>query len=159
MNPTLARLLLRLYPRPWRDRYGAEFEALLQTGRGGLRTSVDVARAALAEHVHLFQGANMTTYPQSFAIISRRPSASLPVAMSLLALTAVLIHVGIYGIVHEADEGATAHIWQILMAAQLPLLAYSLLRSLPRPRKQPLTILGVQAGLVLANLAAVFFLT
>jgi hypothetical protein len=35
MNPALARLLTRLYPRPWRERYGAEFEAFLQTGPGG----------------------------------------------------------------------------------------------------------------------------
>ncbi len=35
MNPALARLLTRLYPRRWRDRYGAEFESFLQTGQGG----------------------------------------------------------------------------------------------------------------------------
>ena len=51
MNPTLARLLTRLYPPAWRDRYGAEFEAFLQTGQGGLRTSVNVAWSALCEHV------------------------------------------------------------------------------------------------------------
>ena len=34
MNPRLAHLLIRLYPRRWRERYGPEFEALLQTGRG-----------------------------------------------------------------------------------------------------------------------------
>ena len=39
MNPKLARLLVRLYPRAWRERYGAEFAALLETGRGGVRTS------------------------------------------------------------------------------------------------------------------------
>src|SRR5258708_20068995 len=31
MNPTLAHLLVGLYPRPWRERYGAEFEGLLHT--------------------------------------------------------------------------------------------------------------------------------
>jgi hypothetical protein len=29
MNRLLARALTRLYPRAWRDRYGAEFEAHL----------------------------------------------------------------------------------------------------------------------------------
>ena len=38
MNPRLAHLLVCLYPPPWRERYAAEFEALLQTGRGDLRT-------------------------------------------------------------------------------------------------------------------------
>jgi len=51
MNDRLAHLLVRLYPRPWRERYGAEFEALLQTGRGGLRTSANVAWSALHERV------------------------------------------------------------------------------------------------------------
>jgi hypothetical protein len=36
MNPSLAWLLTRLYPRPWRERYGAEFEELLETGHGGV---------------------------------------------------------------------------------------------------------------------------
>jgi hypothetical protein len=54
----------------------------------------------------------------------KQPSAFLPLAMSLAALFLVVGHAAIFGIVHEADEGAAAHIWQILMAAQLPILAY-----------------------------------
>ncbi len=50
MNPRLAHLLVRLYPHPWRERYGAEFEALLQTGRGDLRTLANVVWSALHEH-------------------------------------------------------------------------------------------------------------
>ena len=50
MNSRLAHLLVCLYPRPWRERYGAEFEALLQTGRGDLRTSANVVWSALHEH-------------------------------------------------------------------------------------------------------------
>ncbi len=55
MNPRTARLLTSLYPRAWRERYGAEFEALLQTGRGGLRTSVNVVWSALGEHMSQFE--------------------------------------------------------------------------------------------------------
>ena len=51
MNPRLAHLLVCLYPRPWRERYGAEFEALLQTSHGGLRASANVAWSALCERV------------------------------------------------------------------------------------------------------------
>src|ERR1700675_2554766 len=51
MNDRLAHLLVCLYPRPWRERYGAEFEALLQTGRGGLGTAADGVLAAVLEHV------------------------------------------------------------------------------------------------------------
>jgi hypothetical protein len=43
--------LLRWYPADWRERYGDEFAALLrdtiEDGRGGLRLSLDVARAGL----------------------------------------------------------------------------------------------------------------
>lgn len=39
MNRVVAHLLTRLYPRDWRERYGEEFEAFLQNGRGDLRTS------------------------------------------------------------------------------------------------------------------------
>lgn len=51
MNPKLAHLLVCLYPRPWRERYGAEFQALLQTGGGGLRTSANVVWSALCERI------------------------------------------------------------------------------------------------------------
>ena len=51
MNDRLAHLLVCLYPRPWRERYGAEFEALLQTSRGGLRMSANVVWSAFHEHV------------------------------------------------------------------------------------------------------------
>jgi hypothetical protein len=51
MNPKLAHLLVRLYPRSWRERYGAEFEALLQSGRGDLRASANVAWSALGERI------------------------------------------------------------------------------------------------------------
>ena len=43
MNPKLARPLTRTYPRSWRERYRAEFEELLETGRGDFRTVVNVA--------------------------------------------------------------------------------------------------------------------
>jgi hypothetical protein len=49
MNPRLAHLLVRLYPRSWRQRYGAEFEELLRTSPRGLRASAEVLRSALRE--------------------------------------------------------------------------------------------------------------
>ena len=33
-------------------------------------------------------------------------------------------HAAVCGVVHEADEGAAAHIWQILMAGQIPFVIY-----------------------------------
>ena len=79
--------------------------------------------------------------------------------MSLAALALVLGHAAVYGIVHEADEGAAAHTWQILMAAQLPIVAYFLLKWLPRRPGESLQVLALLAGTWLANFAAVFWLT
>lgn len=42
-------LLIRLYPKAWRDRYGAEFRALLEDGGLGVHAVADVvAHAGLA---------------------------------------------------------------------------------------------------------------
>jgi len=89
----------------------------------------------------------------------KQPSAFLPVAMSLVALAVVLDHAARYGIVHEADEGAAAHIFQLLMAAQVVVVAFFAIKWLPRAPRQTLQILAMQAGAAVAAFAAVFFLT
>ena len=96
--------------------------------------------------------------PLSFGAIVRQPSAFLPVAMSLTALALVLGHIALYGAAREADEGATAHMWQILMGGQLPVLAYFAIRWLPRAPRQTLGVIALQAGAALASMAPVFFL-
>jgi len=88
----------------------------------------------------------------------RKPSAFLPVAMSLVALALVLGHVALFGVVHEADEGTAAHLWQILMAAQLPIMAFFALKYVPQKPKQALLILALQMVAALTACAPVFFL-
>ena len=88
-----------------------------------------------------------------------KPSASLPLVMSLVALALVLSHAAIFGVIHEADEGTAAHIFQILMAAQLPIVVYFLLKWLPKRPKESLVVLVLQAGAWLAAIAAVYWLT
>ena len=100
----------------------------------------------------------MDQHPDSFGTIVREPSAFLPLAMSLGALSLVLGHIAEFGIVHEADEGTAAHIWQLLMAGQIPILAFFAIKWLPRAPKQALYTLALQAGAVLASVAPVFFL-
>jgi len=86
-------------------------------------------------------------------------SAYLPLAMSLAALALVLGHAAVFGVVHEADEGTAAHVWQILMAAQLPIVAYFLVKWLPKRPGESLQVLALLAGTWLANFAAVYWLT
>ena len=157
MNSSLARALTRLYPRAWRERYGTEFEALLAAGPGDFRTSANVIWAALGERINPTMGGNMDQPARSFSSILRQPSAFLPLAMSLTALTLVLVHIAVFGAAREADEGTTAHLWQILMAAQLPVLVFFAIKWLPRAPRQTLYVLGLQAGAVLASMAPVFY--
>jgi len=88
----------------------------------------------------------------------KKPSAFLPLAMSLAALAVVFLHVIRFGAAREADEGTSAHIWQILMAAQVPVVAFFAIKWLPRTPKQALLVLALQVGAAIAALAPVFFL-
>lgn len=158
MNRVVAHLLTQLYPRNWKDRYGAEFEAFLQAGQGGLGTSANVIWSALWEHIFPTRGGNMDQPIRSFGTIMRQPSAFLPLAMSLTALTIVIVHVAIYGVTHEADEGTPAHLWQLLMAGQMPVLGFFAMKWLPRAPRQTLYVLALQTGAALASIAPVLYL-
>ena len=100
----------------------------------------------------------MERHHNSFYTIVILPSALLPLAMSLTALTLVLGQVAMFGVVHDADEGATAHIWQLLMAGQTPVLAFFAIKWLPRAPGQTLYVLALQVAAALAAMAPVFFL-
>jgi hypothetical protein len=88
----------------------------------------------------------------------KHPSAFLPVAMSFAAFATVLGHVAMFGIVHEADEGTAAHIFQLLMIAHVPIVACFAIKWLRETPRQALHILALQVGAALAALAPVFFL-
>jgi hypothetical protein len=91
-------------------------------------------------------------------MLVKHPSAFLPVAMSFAALATVLAHVVIFGAVREADEGTAAHIFQLLMIAEVPIVAFFAIKWLPRFPRQVLQVLALQVGAALAALAPVFFL-
>ena len=88
----------------------------------------------------------------------KQPSAFLPVTMSFAALATVLVHVAMFGVAREADEGTAAHIWQLLMIAQVPIVAFFVIKWIPRSPGQALPILALQAAAALAALAPVFLL-
>ena len=91
--------------------------------------------------------------------LMKKPSGFIPMAMSLAALGIVLGHAAIYGIVHEADEGAAAHIFQILMVAQVPVVAYFAIKWLPRATGQAMRVLALQVFAAIAAFASVYWLT
>jgi hypothetical protein len=161
MTPRLARWLVRLYPRDWRERYGEEFAALLQDGSGEIRALLNVLWSALRERVvpAVALGVVMNQYPNSILSLSKKPSAFVPMAMSLTALAVLLGAIAASsGAVRDSDEGAIAHVWQLLMAGQVPMLAYFVIRWLPRIPRQTLFVLALQIGLALAAMAPVYLL-
>jgi hypothetical protein len=156
-----ARALLRLYPAAWQRRYGEELEDLLGMRKLTFSLALDLARGALNAHLHpeLLQPA---LHPaggshMDFSTL-KRPSALIPLAMSFAALSLVLGHIAIFGVAREADEGAAAHLWQLLMAGQIPVIAFFAIRWLPRTPRQALLIIVFQAVAGLAAAAPVFLL-
>jgi hypothetical protein len=141
MTPALARLLTRLYPRNWRARYGAEFEAFLIDGgysfgsgiRGEIRAAANVLYAALGERIdsatnnsltnNSVEGDRMDGNPNSFGAILSKPSALVPMAMSLAG----------------------------------PAQACFAVKWLPRAPKQTLCVIALQAAAVLASMAPVLY--
>ena len=87
--------------------------------------------------------------------LGKKASALIPVVMSLVALILVAIQVAIYGTRPEPDEGALAHLYQLLVAGQLPVIAYFAFRWLRRAPLQGLRVVVAQAFALAAALVPV----
>jgi hypothetical protein len=89
----------------------------------------------------------------------KHPSAWLPILFSLTALALVLGAIALNGAQNPDptapphDEGALAHIWQLLMLAQAMGIVIFAARWLPRTPGPAAAVIGLQ---VLAALAAAF---
>jgi hypothetical protein len=81
------KLLLWLYPRDWRRRYGAEMEALLSQGRGGPREALDLLRGALDAHLQ-------PQWPRRRHRLRLPLAAALGVVVAALASHAVAVLLG-----------------------------------------------------------------
>ena len=85
----------------------------------------------------------------------KQPSAWIPLVMSLMALALLLGYVAIFGIVHNQDEGTPAHIFQLIMVAQLPVVAFFAIKWLPKRPKQSLLLLALQVAAWIVPIVAV----
>ena len=74
----------------------------------------------------------------------RVPSAWLPLAMSAAAMATIAVQLLTVGATREADEGAIAHLWQLLMIGQVPLIAWFVARWLPRGPRLAIPVLAAQ---------------
>jgi cytochrome bd-type quinol oxidase subunit 2 len=88
----------------------------------------------------------------------KRPSAFFPVAMSLAAFMVVAIHVAMFGDARERDESAAAHIWQLLMVAQIPIVLFFASKWLRRTPREARVVLALQIAAAFVALAPVYFL-
>ncbi len=89
----------------------------------------------------------------------RRPSAFLPLGLSLAALALVVWFVTTVGVVQgEHDEGVPARVFQILMVAHLPIVGYFALTWLPRAPRPASVVLALQLAAGLAAIGLVILL-
>ena len=77
--------------------------------------------------------------------------------MSLLALSLVLFHLLMDGTAREPDEGTVAHLWQLLMGLQVPIIAFFAIRWLPASPRSAIAVLGLQLVAGVAAAAPVFY--
>lgn len=94
----------------------------------------------------------------SLSALMKQPAAYLPVAMSVAALALVVGHVALYGVAREADEGTAAHLWQLLMAAQVPIIAFFAIKWVPQAPMEARKVLALHGVAAVAALAPVFLL-
>jgi len=90
--------------------------------------------------------------PETF----KRPSAFFPIAMSLVAFMVVALHVAMFGAVKERDEGAAAHIWQLLMVGQIPVIIFFASKWLRRAPREARVILAMQLAAAAVAVAPVY---
>ena len=87
----------------------------------------------------------------------KRPSALFPVAMSVAALAIVVGYAAMFGTARQADEGTAAHVWQLLMAGQVPVVAFFAIKWLPTEPRQALPVLALQVGAAVAAMFPVWW--
>jgi hypothetical protein len=87
----------------------------------------------------------------------KRPSAAIPIVMSLVAFAIVIGYAAMFGTARQADEGTAAHLWQLLLAGQMPVIVFFAIKWLPAEPRQALLVLVVQVGAALAAMFPVWW--
>ena len=94
----------------------------------------------------------------SLKSLLKHPSAFLPLSFSLCAFALVLVATQLFGAGHEPDEGTPAHIFQLLMVGQAPIILFFAVRWLPQDARQASRVLALQVVAALVALAPVYFM-
>jgi hypothetical protein len=86
----------------------------------------------------------------------KRPSAYLPLMISAGFLAVFFVSFVQGTLVRQPDEGAIAHLFQLLMPTQVLIIIFFAISWLPKNRNAALQVLGLQLSAALAVLAVVF---
>jgi len=132
---------------------GTDITRCSQADLAKVRRSIGVAFQSAA----LF---NSLTLEDNVALNLREHTALAPTTIDLIVWMKLAV-VGLaddvddlVGPARQADEGTAAHLWQLLMAGQLPAVAVFAIKWLPRSPRQALLVLALQLGAALAARAA-----
>lgn len=93
-----------------------------------------------------------------FTTLLKQPSGFLPITMSLTAIAEIIIYLALFGITQQEDEGIAAHIFQLLVGLQVPIMMYFAVKWLPKFLKQAIPILVIQVTAIVAAVTPILIL-
>ncbi len=97
----ITSLLLRLYPRDWRARYGDEFRALLEARPLTLTDALDVALNALDAHLNpALAGSSTSLSERMLKMMQRLRSAEITIFAAWIAFVVAGLH--FYGLMDDS---------------------------------------------------------
>ena len=82
----------------------------------------------------------------------------MPLVLSGGALAVVGVVITTFGTVRQQDEGAAAHLFQMLIVLQVPIALYFVFSWFPRCPRQSLVVLALQIAAALLACAPVLIL-
>ncbi len=85
------------------------------------------------------------------------PSAWVPIVMSIMAVFLLLLELATHGFKPGNDEGTIAHVWQLLVFTQIPVILTFAFRWLARAPREALAVMAMQV-LALASAAMPVFI-
>jgi hypothetical protein len=158
----IIRWVARLYPRPWRDRYGEEFDALLDDAPAGASAAIDILLGAIRMQIRTWTTAvslallavaslavaawragQQTTVSPGAHLVLRQDSSNLGAAAGFLLCLAAGIGILVSAVLRSAGNSRQARrVWRISAATFGGYVAAVIVVSLLTPR----TIVSVGDG-------------
>ena len=91
----------------------------------------------------------------TFTSLLKQPSAVVPLVMSSAAFLLILSVLFTVGVTHQEDEGTAAHLFQLLIVLQLPVIAFFALKWLPKNPRLTVLVLLLQVGAAALAVASI----